>query len=167
MDGSQKMNASTSGSVDARADWDAIRVALELLLPELDVSQLGKRAHLDSDTSERILHGLFLRLERKTWQRLLKAKTPPPSKTPQERAKFIESAVQFVNGQKLHSQLATASLFRMCGGAPYRQLLRSLIGHLEERFKYWDRHLPGRFIAAVGSGAANVGSNPLVELTSE
>lgn len=119
--------------VDETPTWDGIAYALKSLLCDFDVdlSKIGTTQRLQYEDFETIFYHLFVLIdpsETKRRFRLICA-----ARNQEEKTKFIESSVRFINDKQLHPQRVSSSQLRMFGGEPFRRLTRSLIKAASER----------------------------------
>lgn len=108
-------------------DWDTLRAALQSVLvnQKLDLTAIGTTRRLDFDTFEKVFYHLFVLLDpqetrRKFWDSF-------PSRDVRERKNFVERAAQLINEKRWSPNRVTTSMLTMCGGAPFRRLLATLI----------------------------------------
>lgn len=137
----QRLSASMSSSsqskqsliVDETPSWDAIAYALRSVLCEVDIdlSRIGSTQRLEYEDVERIYYHLFLLINPRETRR--KFRLVCAARNQEERNKFIESAVGFINDQQLHPQRVSSAQLRMFGGEPFRRLTASLIKAACER----------------------------------
>lgn len=123
-----------SNQLEAAPNWDEIKLAARvLILPkfELDLSQLGLAQRMKYEEFELLFHHLFLLIDSQETRRRFKG--PYPALDQEGRARFIESAVRFINDKQLHGQRVTSSQLRMYGGETFRRLIGSLIRIASER----------------------------------
>lgn len=111
----------------ASLNWETIGHALRSLFYKYDVdlSGVGKTQRLEYQDFEKIFYHLIAIFDpaecrRKFW-------TLYPSRNNEEKSKFINETVQFINSKQLSSTRVSASQLRMCGGEPFRRLLTDLI----------------------------------------
>lgn len=110
--------------------WENIGSALRTLLYKSNdlnasLSCVGQVQRLEYQVFEKIFYHLAAIIDpaecrKKFWSLY-------PARDTEERSKFIIEAVHFINSKSLSSTRVTASHLRMCGGEPFRRLLKDLI----------------------------------------
>lgn len=107
--------------------WEYIGCALRSLLYryDIDLSSVGQVQRLEYQDFEKIFYHLAAIIDpaecrKKFWSLY-------PARDTEERSKFINETVQFINSKLLSSTRVSASQLRMCGGEPFRRLLKDLI----------------------------------------
>lgn len=114
--------------------WHRISYAAKALLTgkfDLDLSQIGATQRLRYEDFEPVFYHLFLLIDPTETKR--KFRGLHPARNQEERTRFIDTAVRFINDKQLHTQRVASSQLRMFGGAPFRSLLTSLIKTASER----------------------------------
>ena len=114
--------------------WHRISFAAKSLLTskfDLDLSQIGTTQRLRYEDFEPVFYHLFLLIDPTETKRKFRALHP--ARNQEERTKFIDTAVRFINDKQLHTQRVASSQLRMFGGAPFRSLVTSLIRTASER----------------------------------
>lgn len=113
-------------AMDDIPSWETLNYSLKFLFSkyEFDVCDIGQVQRLDYENMETIFYHLFLIIDPNGCRRVFRLLFP--ARNQDERAKFIDNMVIFIN-KKLHPDKVSSSRLRMCGGAPFRRLLNSLI----------------------------------------
>lgn len=114
--------------------WHRISYAAKSLLSskfDLDLSQIGTTQRLRYEDFELVFYHLFILIDPTETKR--KFRGLHPARNQEEKTKFIDTAVRFINDKQLHTQRVASSQLRMFGGAPFRSLVTSLIRTASER----------------------------------
>lgn len=131
------INASSSVSGEATPTWEEINAAVRSLLSvrfnQLDLSHIGSNQRLKYEEFESLFYHLFLLIDSQETRRKFKCAPSGAPRSQEDRAKFIELAVRFINDKRLNSQRVATTQLRMCGGEPFRRLIGSLVKIASER----------------------------------
>lgn len=119
-------NHGNSGAEETPS-MDRIVRALKVVLFEfeLDQGKVGTTQRLQYEEFELISYHLFLMIDPHETKRRFRSVCA--ARNPEERSKFIELAVRFINDKQLMPQRVTTGQLRILGGEPFRRLLDSLI----------------------------------------
>lgn len=112
--------------MDDVPDWETLNQALKFLFTkyEFDFNEIGQTQRLEYGHMETILYHLSMIMDPIGCRRVFRLLFP--ARNQDERAKFINEMVVFIN-KRLHPDKISSSRLRMCGGAPFRRLLGTLI----------------------------------------
>lgn len=112
--------------MDDVPDWELLSNAIKFLFAKYDFEfvDFGQVQRLDYETMEKIFYHLIMIIDPNECRRSLRLMFP--ARNQDERTKFINTMVIFIN-KRLHPDKISSSRLRMCGGAPFRRLLGTLI----------------------------------------
>lgn len=121
---------------DEAPGWETIGERLKML----NIIDYKLASRLKHEEAEHIFFNLFLKIDPVDCRK--KFRSIYPTRSNEDRIRFMDTAANFINDRHLSHYKIVASHLKVLGGEPFRRIMSAVIDEASKKRKYFENLIP-------------------------